>query len=182
MRGADRPGKIKWTRPFLLPLETVSSEAAHQIYIDISSDPADGEALGVTELLKLTDNLPLAVTLIAHLAAFEGCDSVLTRWKVESTSVLSDGLDKRSNLDMSIMLSLTSPRMAATPGSRELLSLLSLLPDGISEVNLERTGVTLNSIARCRVTLCRTSLAFVDGDGRLKTLVVRGVSAQKPNR
>lgn len=171
MRGAERPGKTKWTRPFLPPLETLSSEAAHQIYFDIYGDPVNEETLGVAELLELTDNLPLAVTLIAHLAAFEGCDSVLTRWKVESTSVLSDGLDKRSNLEMSIMLSLTSPRMTATPGSRDLLSLLSLLPDGISEVNLERTGVPLFSIARCRVTLCRTSLAFVDRDGRLKTLV-----------
>lgn len=168
MRGAERPGKIQWTRPFLQPLRTLSSEAARELFADIC-EPVEDENQ-VTQLLKVTDNLPLAVTLIAHLASYEGCESVLERWENESTFLLSDGLDKRSSLDKSIILSLTSPRMVAAPGSRELLSLLSLLPDGVSEETLERAGVPLTNISRCRVTLCRTSLAFIDRDDRLKVL------------
>lgn len=169
MRGAERPGKTKWTRPFLPPLNTLSLEAAKMLFLDIS-DPVDDETL-VEELLQLTGNLPLAVTLIASLAEFEGCDSVFKRWKLESTSLLSDGMDKQSNLDKSIMISLTSPRMATYPGSQELLSLLSLLPDGISEEDLELAGIPLPNIGRCCTTLRRTALAFVDRDNRLKALV-----------
>ena len=91
MRGAERPGNIRWTRPFLPPLIPISSDAARKIFYDISN-PVDDEAQ-VTELLQLTDNLPLAVTLIASLASFEGCDLVFRRWKSESTAMLSDGVD-----------------------------------------------------------------------------------------
>lgn len=168
MRGAERPGKMKWTRPFLPPLATLTTEAAQKVFYDIS-DVVDKDAQ-VTELLKFTDNLPLAVTLIASLAEFEGCDSVFKRWKLESTSILSDGLDKQNNLDRSILLSFTSPRMTACPGSQELLSLLALLPNGISEETLKNIGIPISNIARCRTALCRTSLTFVDHDNHLKVL------------
>lgn len=61
--------------------------------------------------------------------------------------------------------------MAAVPGSRELLSLISLLPDGVSEATLESAGIPLSNLSRCRTALCRTSLVFIDRDNRLKTLV-----------
>lgn len=169
MRGAERPGRIQWTRPFLKALNPLSHEAAREVFFDISL-PVEDETQ-VAELLKFTDNVPLAVTLIAYLASDEGCDSVISRWKTESTSLLSDGLDKRSNLDKSIMMSITSPRMVATPGARELLSVLSVLPDGVSEKTLEDAGIPLSNIASCRLTLCRTSLTFVDRDDRLKILM-----------
>jgi hypothetical protein len=84
--------------------------------------------------LELTGNLPLAVSLIASVAGAEGCDSALARWRFESTRMLSDGYDKRSSLDISIMLSFTSSRM--TPGAQDLLSILSMLPDGFTDADL----------------------------------------------
>ncbi|KAJ7693748.1 hypothetical protein B0H16DRAFT_1751436 [Mycena metata] len=47
----------------------------------------------------------------------KGCTEVLLRWPQEQTSVISEGYDKRSNLELSISLSLTSPRIMSTPGS-----------------------------------------------------------------
>ncbi|KAJ7092228.1 hypothetical protein C8R44DRAFT_750341 [Mycena epipterygia] len=147
MRGAERPAKVRWTRPFLPPLKPLSDQAAHQMFIDIAEDFHDSE--DIIQLLALTDNMPLAVDLIAHLVDSEGCLNVLTRWETEKTSLLSDGYDKRSNLDSSITISLLSPRM--TLGAKDLLSLLSILPDGLSDVELMQNGKKrLNSLLPIR--------------------------------
>ncbi|KAJ7483584.1 hypothetical protein FB451DRAFT_1235039 [Mycena latifolia] len=168
MRGAERPGKVQWTRPFLAPLKPLSDEAAHHTFIDIAEgfhDPKD-----IEKLLGLTDNVPLAVDLLAHLVDYEGCPAILSRWETERTSMLSDGYDKRGNLDISISLSLSSPRMLALPSAKELLSLLSVLPDGLSESELLQSHLPIMDILACRTTLLRTSLAYIDYDGHLKAL------------
>ena len=100
MRGAERPGKVHWTHPGLSPLKTLSQEAALRTFVDIAEDFHNHK--DITRLLSFTDNMPLAVDLIAHLVDSEGCSNVLARWEVEKTSLLSTGYDKRSNLDESI--------------------------------------------------------------------------------
>ncbi|KAJ6619248.1 hypothetical protein B0H10DRAFT_2026635 [Mycena sp. CBHHK59/15] len=84
--------------------------------------------------------------------------------------LISEGYDKRSNLDMSITLSISSPRMLSTPNARDLLSVISLLPDGISEADLLQSALPIREIERCKVALIRTSLAYLDRDGCLKVL------------
>lgn len=168
MRGTERPGKVRWTRPFPLPLNPLPSEAALQTFIDITDDCDNPEEIG--QLLSLTDNMPLAVDLIAHLVDYEGRDSVLRRWKTEKTSILSDGVDRRSSLDASIEMSLSSPRITSLPGAKDLLSLLSILPDGLSESELIHIALPVPNILACRTALLRTSLAYIDGKKRLKSL------------
>ncbi|KAJ7597911.1 hypothetical protein C8J56DRAFT_921374 [Mycena floridula] len=168
MRGAERPGQVKWTRPFMRPLEPLSYDAARETFLEISgvseSDPH------LDELLALTDNLPLAVALMAGVAESETCDVVLKRWKSENTLLLSDGFDKRSNLEKSIGLSLHCPRMLALSHARDLLSILAFLPDGISDSELQKIALPSIQIGPCRTTLCRTSLAYINHDGRLRVL------------
>ncbi|KAJ6603313.1 hypothetical protein DFH09DRAFT_392986 [Mycena vulgaris] len=166
MRGAERPAKVRWTRPLLTPLKPLSDEAARLTFVDIADYDHDCE--DITQLLQLTDNMPLAVDLLAHLVDYEGCSSVLSRWKTEKTSLLSEGYDKMSNLDSSISLSLSSPRMTA--GATELLSLLSILPDGLSDVELVQTNLPITNILTCKAVLLQTSLAYSD-KLRLKVLV-----------
>jgi hypothetical protein len=89
-------------------------------YIDITDGSSSDEDM--KQLLQFTDNMPLAVDLIAHLVDYEGHTNVLTRWGTEKTSLLSAGDDRRSNLDASIRVSLSSPRI--TSGAKDLLSLL----------------------------------------------------------
>ncbi|TFK37206.1 P-loop containing nucleoside triphosphate hydrolase protein [Crucibulum laeve] len=168
MRGVERPGKIRWTRPFLAPLVPLADDAAEEIFRDIADINNDDPDL--MELLKLTDNLPLAVTLMAHLAESETCTNILSRWKQENTSLLSDGVDKISSLEKSISMSISSPRMKNTPEALELLSLLSLLPDGILETTLLQMKLPFDNIPKCRFILISTSLAYVDERGRVKTL------------
>ncbi|KAJ7452943.1 P-loop containing nucleoside triphosphate hydrolase protein, partial [Mycena latifolia] len=170
MRGAERPGKVKWTRPFLPPLEPLALSASRQIFSDVADEPEIGEESALEELLDLSGSLPLAVSLMASVAAFEGYTSTLSRWKVENTTLLSDGHDKRSNLEMSISLSLASPRFSSSPNVKNLLSLLSILPDGITDEDLIISKVPLPNVAQYRSSLLRTSLAYEDRGGRLKAL------------
>ncbi|KAJ7307712.1 hypothetical protein DFH08DRAFT_1051622 [Mycena albidolilacea] len=169
MRGAERPAKVQWNHPFLLPLQPLKHYAAQQIFIDIAEDHHNPEE--VDRVLSLTDNMPLAINLIAHLVDVEGCSSVLSRWEEEKTSLISDGYDKRSNLDLSISFSLSSPRIKAVPHSEELLSLLSMLPDGLSDVELSYSNLPIENILDCKTALIRTALAYQDEKKRLKALV-----------
>ncbi|KAJ7131148.1 hypothetical protein C8R44DRAFT_731413 [Mycena epipterygia] len=136
-------------------------------FIEIADDFHD--PMNINQLLQLTDNMPLAVDLIAHLVDYEGCSNVLARWKTEKTSLLSTGYDKQSSLDASIIISLGSPRM--TPGAKDLLSLLSILPDGLSDAELVQSNIPIQDLLGCRTTLLRTSLAYSDDQQRLKSLV-----------
>ncbi|KAF7332592.1 AAA domain-containing protein [Mycena kentingensis (nom. inval.)] len=173
LRGEERPGKVQWTRPFLRPLQPLSDAAARQTFFDITDIP-NPESAQVSALLELTDNLPLAITLLASLASLEGVPSVLQRWESEHISLLTEGTDKSSNLRASIELSLSSPRLRAIPEALLLLRILAVLPDGATENTFSSMGLPLGMahISLCRVTLCRTSLAYTDQtSGRIKLLV-----------
>ncbi|KAJ7922734.1 P-loop containing nucleoside triphosphate hydrolase protein [Mycena leptocephala] len=167
MRGAERPAKVAWTHPFLSPLKPLEQAAARQTFIDIADSTHDPEQ--VDKVLSLTDNLPLAINLMAHLVDSEGCSHVLSRWEEEKTSLISDGYDRTSNLDLSISLSLSSPRL--NPHSKDLLSLLSMLPDGLSDVELVQSKFSIANILGCRAALICTALAYSDEHKRLKVLV-----------
>ncbi|KAJ7917233.1 P-loop containing nucleoside triphosphate hydrolase protein, partial [Mycena leptocephala] len=168
MRGAERPAKVRWSHPFLSPLKPLSDAAARQTFIDVADDVHNSK--DIDQLLALTDNMPLAVELIAHLVDHEDCANVLARWETEKTALLSDGYDKRSNLDASIEISLSSPRITSLPGTKELLALLSILPDGLSDVELVQIQLPIENILTCKATLIGTSLAYMDDAKRLKSL------------
>ncbi|KAF8149641.1 hypothetical protein K438DRAFT_445404 [Mycena galopus ATCC 62051] len=167
MRGVERPAQVKWTHPFLLPLQPLSDDAAGQIFMDITDNVHTLDE--VDQLLQFTGNMPLAIDLIAHLADYEGLPNVLSRWESEKTSMLSVGADRRSSLDISIGLSLSSPRITA--GSKELLSLLSVLPNGLSDVELVDAHLGIANIRSCKTVLLATSLAYQDSNKRLLLLM-----------
>ncbi|KAJ7775416.1 hypothetical protein B0H16DRAFT_1361642, partial [Mycena metata] len=169
MRGAERPSKVKWTRPFLPPLEPLAQEAARKVFIDIAEDRH--LMAEIDQVLQLTDNMPLSISLLAHAVDVEGTTAILSRWQRERTSVISEGYDRRSNLELSILLSLASPRITSTPHSQELLSLLSILPDGLSDVELKQSNFEIQDILDCKRALLRTALAYTDDYKRLKALV-----------
>jgi hypothetical protein len=61
--------------------------------------------------------------------------------------------------------------MSSSPHAKDLLSLLASLPDGITVKELIASKVPIPEVTYCVVCLIRTSLAYVDGGGRLKSLV-----------
>ncbi|KAJ7195930.1 P-loop containing nucleoside triphosphate hydrolase protein, partial [Mycena pura] len=169
MRGAERPAQVRWTRPFLQPLSPLTHDAAQKTFIDIAGEMHDSE--DIEKILHLTDNMPLAIDLMAHLVDSEGCPIILSRWDTEKTSLVSNGYDQRSNLDMSIAMSLSSPRVASVPGTKDLLSLLSMLPDGLSDTELRQSNFPIDNVLECKATLLRTSLAYSTSQKRLRVLV-----------
>ncbi|KAF8143641.1 hypothetical protein K438DRAFT_1783581 [Mycena galopus ATCC 62051] len=162
MWGSERPAKVRWSHPFLLPLQPLSHEAARKTFMEITDSANTTEE--IDQLLRLTDNMPLAVDLIAHLANYEGLFNVLSRWETEKTALFSVGLDRQSNLDVSISLSLSSPRI--TSNSKHLLSLLSILPNGLSDAELIQSNLGIPDILRCKASLQATSLIFRDTNKR----------------
>jgi tetratricopeptide (TPR) repeat protein len=168
MRGAERPANVRWTRPFLETLKPLGQDAARQMFIDITDDIHRTE--DIDKILLLVDNMPLAIDLIANLVDSEGMSSVLSRWETQRTSIFSDGYDTTSNLGLSILLSLSGPRMISSPHALDLLSLLSILPNGLSDVELLQSKFPLENILSCKSTLLRTALAYTNGQKRLKVL------------
>ncbi|KAJ7732157.1 hypothetical protein B0H16DRAFT_1218784, partial [Mycena metata] len=169
MRGAERPVKVQWTRPFLLPLQPLPQDAARKMFIDIADDRHLMEE--VDQVLHLTGNMPLSISLLAHLVDTEDCSTILSHWETEKTSLISEGSDRRSNLELSIALSLLSPRITSTPHSQDLLALLSILPDGLSDVELKQSKFPIKDILGCKTALLRTTLAYMDDHKHLKVLV-----------
>ncbi|KAF7325475.1 hypothetical protein MKEN_00396100 [Mycena kentingensis (nom. inval.)] len=150
MRGAERPSGVLWTRPFLPPLDPLDHDAARQTLLDLADEP---------EASEQDLNMILA-----------GVAEVLARWHEEKTAAFSDGIDKRTNLDVSITLSLTSPRMRSNPDAQELLRIL-VLPDGLADGDLNSRSIPIGNILACRTTLLRTSLAYISPAQRLSLLV-----------
>ncbi|KAJ6481123.1 P-loop containing nucleoside triphosphate hydrolase protein, partial [Mycena sanguinolenta] len=169
MRGAERPAKVQWTHPFLLPLQPLSDDAAQQTFMDITDSSHSIEDF--SQLLSFTDNMPLAVDLLAHLVDYEGLETVLARWETEKTSMLSVGYDRKSNVDASISLSLSSPRISSD--TKELLSLLSILPNGLSDAELVESKLPISNILSCKAALLATSLAYQTNNRLLVLIPIR---------
>ncbi|KAJ7744584.1 hypothetical protein B0H16DRAFT_1322090 [Mycena metata] len=161
--------KVQWTRPFLRPLPPLAQDAARKMFVDIADNRHSIEE--VDQVLSLTDNMPLSISLLAHLVDVEGCSEILARWETEKTSLISEGSDRRSNLDLSISLSLSSSRITSMPHSLDLLGLLSILPDGLSDVELKQSNFPIKNILGCKSTLLRTGLGYTNDHKRLKVLM-----------
>ncbi|KAJ7600181.1 P-loop containing nucleoside triphosphate hydrolase protein, partial [Mycena floridula] len=168
MRGAERPAQVQWTRPCLPPLGPINRNAARRTFVEISD--ADETDPQLEELLLLMDGLPLAVSLMASVAEAEGCATTLARWKSEGTALLSEGINKQNNLEKSIEVSLHSARFKSMPAAKELLSILSYLPDGVTSSEFSQIHLPFIDFNHCRLMLRRTSLAYVTNDERLKLL------------
>ncbi|EJD51990.1 hypothetical protein AURDEDRAFT_181557 [Auricularia subglabra TFB-10046 SS5] len=167
LRGAERPSGVNWTRPFIPALAPLPRDAALQAFATISEIDDDPD---LQELLSLADGIPLAIRLIASMAAYESCSSLLRRWNDLQTSLLNLGNDRSSSLEASITLSLQAPRMTLIPNAELLLSILSLLPEGVRQEDVEQL-CDIPHAGRCVAVLLRTALAHrISEGGRVKVL------------
>ncbi|KAJ7109192.1 hypothetical protein C8R44DRAFT_278681 [Mycena epipterygia] len=168
MRGSERPAGIQWSRPFLPQLGPLDAPSARKAFLALSDCLEDDP--WIDPLLTAIDYVPLAVALMANLAETDSTETLLSRWREEHSSLLHRTPDRRSSLDISIGISLNSPRMKAVPEAFTLLSLISLLPDGVDNTQL---GAIFPSIAKSRRALSalwQTSLAYNDGHNRTRVL------------
>ncbi|KAI0294490.1 P-loop containing nucleoside triphosphate hydrolase protein [Multifurca ochricompacta] len=163
MRGAERPGRTEWTQPFLGPLGTISLDAAKEIWKRITGNYDD-----FSEKLTLAvDCVPLAVDLLAHLSQVTPPMLLWKEWNSRKTTLIKRGeLHKLSNMEYSIQLSLDSHRMTSNPLAKDLLGILSMLPDGLHIKQLTRFQEILIDIdmMSCLQVLQQCSLINLTGD------------------
>jgi hypothetical protein len=143
MRGTVRPAQTRWSMPFLPPLMTLNCNAARQVW----EQTADNYDEFAEELIKAVDYVPLAVSLLAHLAQATSPQILLKQWDSKQTGFVHRGqTNRQSNLEYSIQLSIDSGRMRANPSAKELLGVLSLLPDGMHIKQVDRFITVLSEV------------------------------------
>lgn len=165
LRGAVRPGNVLWTQPLIPPLGTLDPDAARNSFFAYAGVPRHPDVVAqVDNLLKSADYLPLAISLLGTVAQWEPVTSVVRRWESESTSIHQRTADRTGSLNISIQFSLDSPRLMAAPEAQEVLSILSLLPDGMQDQNIDAIFPLHKKLSRALAVLRQTSLAYDEGD------------------
>ena len=135
MRGTVRPAQTQWTMPPLPPLATLDCDSARRVWKHTTENYDEF----AEELIKAVDSVPLAVSLLAHLAQATSPEILLKLWNSKQTGFIHTGQANRQfSLDYSIQLSIDSGRMRANPSAKELLGVLSMLPDGMHESQVEK--------------------------------------------
>jgi tetratricopeptide (TPR) repeat protein len=157
MRGAERPAQTQWTQPFLKPLETLSLDSAKEVWQAIAGNYDDFSE----KLIKAVDYVPLAVDLLSHLSQVTPPQLLWEEWNSKKIKAIQTGQEHRlSNLEYSIELSVNSKRMTANPAAKNLLGVLSMLPDGLHIMQLSKwNGMFVDiDVTSCLQTLLQCSL------------------------
>ncbi|KAI0058172.1 TPR-like protein [Artomyces pyxidatus] len=170
LRGTEYPASTLWTKSPLDVIKPLDFDSAMQTFETISDKSDDYTA----KLVEAVDCIPLAVNLLAHLAQIETTASLWKRWeKVHTSMIKRRDRNRATNLDYSIMLSLESPRMSANPSAVSLLSILSMLPDGVQSLRLPDFQDAYDGkidVVDALTTLKQNALVYVSVDDRLCVL------------
>jgi hypothetical protein len=157
MHGAERPAQTQWTQPFLKPLETLGPDSAKEIWQAIAGNYDEFS----DKLIQAVDHIPLAIELLSHLSQVTPSGLLWEEWNSNQIKAIQTGQEHRlSNLEYSIQLSVNSGRMKTNPAAKDLLGVLSMLPDGLHMKQLRKfIGVFVDlDVTSCLQTLLQCSL------------------------
>ena len=173
-RGAHLPQSVKWSNETTARLEPFSLEAALQTFHDRAGCQLEGNDEQIArELLNAVDRMPLAVSLLGQLVRHGNLvPELLERWNRRRTSLLrTHDAGRINNVGISIELSIILLCAADEQGEAlRLLSLCSVLPDGLSQYVFRKLSPQFDDIDRARDNLIGYSLASLGVDGTLATL------------
>ncbi|KZT51074.1 hypothetical protein CALCODRAFT_512921 [Calocera cornea HHB12733] len=174
MRGDIPPASIVWDS--LDVLNTLSLDAAGQIWNQVARKKDDQ----LDVLLAKLDGLPLAIQLMAKQGRYLTPTQLLASYETSATKLMKIGSGGRLGcLQVSIEVSLGSKLMLEDPYTRDLLWVLSLLPDGATADTLQKMQPSQSSdVLQAISTLRQVALAFEINE-RLKVLspirdIIRG--------
>ncbi|KZO96441.1 hypothetical protein CALVIDRAFT_457513, partial [Calocera viscosa TUFC12733] len=166
MRGAVRPAGVDWAETCADPLTPLSLEAARQLWMSIARHHDDN----ADRLLNRLDGLPLAITLMAHQGQLVSPTDLLEAYDFERTALVeTDGGHRLTSLDVSIRLSINSHTMSQNATAAQLLSVLCLLPEGVTISELPKILPTVQGTRKSALALVAVSLA-ANIKGRLRAL------------
>ncbi|KAI0054521.1 TPR-like protein [Artomyces pyxidatus] len=169
MRGAERPAETAWTQPWLSPLAPFDAAAAKQTFTEISGKWDKWAEI----MMDIVEGLPLAVTLLAHLAQSLSCQQLWQRWEqkhIESVERYKG--HKMTSLEVSIQLSIEGGRMKADMSAQSLLSILSILPGGLNLDKVkqyQKMFPDISDIMQSILPLQQSSLAYTTTNNYLHT-------------
>jgi len=173
-RSTDLPQLVAWSNTDSAILEPFSLEAALQTFQDRAHRQIGEEEKEFARgLLNAVDRVPLAVSLLGQLALRGNkVSELLDRWYRKHTLLLrTHGIGRINNMGVSIGLSIGMLCSAdQTQESLHLLSLSSMLPDGMRRNIFTKLDPQFEDIHCARDNLRAYSLASLDVDGVLKTL------------
>lgn len=161
--GAPPATRIRWTKPVLPPLMSLSPEAARQMYLDIHEE-AESD-LKLDDLLRELAHMPLAVRLMATRGEMgEMPSALLALWKDQRvrTKLLNQGDDRITSVKVSVDLSINSNLMRMNPDALTLLSVLAELPGGARQDFIQSIAPSIIDCSGALCTLRRAALVQTD--------------------
>ena len=166
IRGAATPFGPDWRRvpEALAPL---ALEAAREQFLSIAG-VALAQDPDLDALLTEADGLPLAVSLLAHLAQGAGqLRGLLGDYRAKKLA-LDLGAGKDRNLTASIRLSFDSPKLTDT--DRRLFAIMGRLPAGVID---EDAATLVEGGSAAARALCRIGIAYPAGPRTLMLAPIR---------
>jgi hypothetical protein len=106
------------------------------------------------------DYVPLAIELLSHLSQVTPSELLWEEWNSKQIKAIQTGQENRlSSLEYSIQLSVNSGRMKANPAAKNILGVLSMLPDGLHMKQLRKfKGMFVDlDVTSCLRTLLQCS-------------------------
>jgi tetratricopeptide (TPR) repeat protein len=159
LRGGHCPGGLPWREA--IHLQPLAIDEARGAFLAVAGKRHREDPF-LDRLLIALEGLPLAITLLAHQAkALPALGLLWERWTDECSELLkrADGLTPDTNLEVSVALSLRSPRLTAE--GRRLASLLALLPDGAAAQDLPE--ICAGEATEAAVSLWKTGILVATG-------------------
>jgi serine/threonine protein kinase/tetratricopeptide (TPR) repeat protein len=159
LRGEQRPFGPDWRET--IRADPLNLETARSVFLAFAGERFRDDP-DLDPLLLELDGLALAVVLLASQAEAEpDLEGLRQRWHDQRTALLhrSGGREKLHSLEVSLQLSIDSPRM--TEESLRLLSLLGLLPEGVAREDL--VALLPESGADAASVLRKVGLAYDQG-------------------
>lgn len=155
MRGTAPTHEVKWEIKDLPPVDI---DACCSIFTTIC--PSVKGDPNLEGLIKALYCMPFAVTLMASLGneLQLTAGDLLQEWHRVGTGMISHSLFREGSMDKSISLSVDSRLVAQNPDALTLLAVLSLLPAGTTNKNLDWWVPTLKSKLGALATLRKAAL------------------------
>ena len=172
-RGNVLPQSVNWSNRDGAALGPFSLEAAVKTFEDNAGHHlAETDKVVATRLLSEVDRMPLAVSLLGQLVRRGNrVPELIERWERDHSTLLRTYSTGRFN-SVTVSVELSISMMSAADDSREslhLLSVCSLLPDGLSPMVFEKLRSQFVSIDIARDNLTAYALAGLTLDRVIKT-------------
>ncbi|KAI0038526.1 TPR-like protein [Auriscalpium vulgare] len=131
LRGSERPVHINWT---ILPVQlySIDSSAAQELWKFVTMGKECDDT--AKKLMQTVDYHPQAVTILASLTNIQPVESLWRQWQKKGVTTI---LDYDENLMLSINLSLATLEKKAKPETMRMLSIMSILPDGMRSSHID---------------------------------------------